>query len=457
MNWSHLQVKWSHGLSLILLSCVLFWALLHGGAIYPSQRSVTLIGVAVAGCFALIPTSTERLRSFSRLVNVLFYSLFSLAALPLVPIPLSLIQALSPHRYLHLQQARMILGGGGWACLSTFPLTSLLELATVTSALIVFLSIRRIVGSFDQHRWLVVAPLLAAGLFEAYLGIRQANDQSGPATALGTFLNRNHFAGFLEMVFPFLIFAAWICVTSARLRIEVKVVLAIALALAAALEIDAILHTYSRMGWFVSLANLLFTAVLIVVRYQRNTIRTLWIVGLLLVAVLFVGTRFAPERLKSRLENTDSIDRESTGLRLGIWKDCLRMAGDYALTGSGLGTFDRIYPQYQTVGRRYRVEYAHNDFLQALVELGTPAFITGILLLGLLLFRLSQNIANFSDAAAAWLSTASLIAISGMLLHSLVDFNLHIPVNLLTSAWIFGLGLPAAVNGESYKDRREKA
>jgi O-antigen ligase len=99
--------------------------------------------------------------------------------------------------------------------------------------------------------------------------------------------------------------------------------------------------------------------------------------------------------------------------------------------GTGLGTLQQVYPPYETVYDGKIVNHAHNDYLEALAETGILGgiccgwFVLTLFLDGLLFLRSSDN------SFAATLRLCGWTGCWGLLIHSLVDFNLHIPSNLL--------------------------
>ena len=68
----------------------------------------------------------------------------------------------------------------------------------------------------------------------------------------------------------------------------------------------------------------------------------------------------------------DVVDAAAPQVRLSIWQDTLRGAQDHWLTGSGLGTFPYAFQRSAMYLPQKTVDYAHNDYLQWLLELGIP-------------------------------------------------------------------------------------
>jgi O-antigen ligase len=80
------------------------------------------------------------------------------------------------------------------------------------------------------------------------------------------------------------------------------------------------------------------------------------------------------------------------------------------------------------------VDHAHNDYLELLAETG---IVGGLCALGFVVLLFRRALTNLQSDQSAFIlaaRTGALVACSGLLLHSLVDFNLHIPSNALLFA-----------------------
>ena len=131
-----------------------------------------------------------------------------------------------------------------------------------------------------------------------------------------------------------------------------------------------------------------------------------------------------------RLINVESTRHEITGsLRLAIDRDLLKMFPHRPFLGWGLGTFEYVYPQFRSFYTSYYIDEAHNDYLQLLIELGAAGFITMIWFLWLV-FRIgSKKLRNWPADINGAGALAALLGVTGILVHSLVDFNLQVPAN----------------------------
>jgi O-antigen ligase len=215
--------------------------------------------------------------------------------------------------------------------------------------------------------------------------------------------------------------------------------------LVAGLILAATVMTLSRMGFFAALCGLYFVGALTL--GAKISGRTRWIAtgvlgGLLLLALIYLPT----DALMSRMVNV-AQGQEITGEgRVRIWNETLPLVPSYPFFGSGLGSFEFAFYRVKDTFPHAKVDFAHNDYLQILVELGVIGFaIVATLVIAVLAhaIRALRRAANYDAHALAIACSGALVAI---LVHSTADFNLYIPANAMLVAWIAGisLGLPLA-------------
>jgi O-antigen ligase len=142
------------------------------------------------------------------------------------------------------------------------------------------------------------------------------------------------------------------------------------------------------------------------------------------------------------------------GIRLDIAKDCMRIFARRPVWGWGLGTFPTIYPSFRSFYTNLFVNEAHNDYAQLLVE-------TGLLGFGLMIWFLIGLYKRGLPTSRRWefkwdgaVSLAALLGCTGMLFHSFVDFNLHIPANAAMFYVLCGLAASELPSGPSSRSRR---
>jgi O-antigen ligase len=236
----------------------------------------------------------------------------------------------------------------------------------------------------------------------------------------GPYANRNHFAGFAELVMPL----ALVPLVLGRVRRERLAVIG----LFAVLPIAALFLSASRGGivsFFVQLALLAYLLL-----RRRGLGKHLLGVAAVLLAALLMVTWLGVGQILQRFSSLQSLE-VTVGKRAAMRKGTWRIFLDHPLAGTGLGTLQIVYPPYETLYDGKIVNHTHNDYLEALAETGVLGglccawFLVALLLKSF--SRLRQN--NYSFAGTLQLS--GMVACAGVLVHALVDFNFHIPSNLL--------------------------
>ena len=96
-----------------------------------------------------------------------------------------------------------------------------------------------------------------------------------------------------------------------------------------------------------------------------------------------------------------------------------------------MGTLVTVYPRYESFYDGRIVEHVHNDYMEALAETGLAGGLCGLAFLILLYRQSRKNFEAEQGHFSRGVHAAAIVALSGLLLHSFVDFNLHIPSNAL--------------------------
>lgn len=268
----------------------------------------------------------------------------------------------------------------------------------------------------------------------------------------GLYGNPNHLAGLLEILSIFALSIAcwsrlpgWIRVLVGYLGLTCYIGLAL---------------TASRGGYISAAVSLAVFAFLgfIVLRADSALLRTYGAIGLIVAAVAFFGGRhfiYQSPSLHQRLTNLTTAD---TG-RLEMWRASIEQWKLQPLIGTGGGT-------YLFYGRQFRAEevqadpvYVHNDYLHLLCEYGVLGAAAFLLFLGAHLHhgvrtflhfgphRLAAGALALSDRLA--LNIGALCTMAAYSVHSLVDFNMHLPANALLIAFVFGLLANPGTTSES--------
>lgn len=234
----------------------------------------------------------------------------------------------------------------------------------------------------------------------------------------GPYVNRNHFAGFAELVIP----VALVPLILGKVRRERRFVVG----LLALLPIGALFLSASRGGIVALGIELLF--LLSFVLLQRAGSKHLLTGGVVLLAALslvsWIGARQVLSRFGS-LQSMEVKEGKRASMRHGAWHIFL----DHPVLGTGLGTLQLVYPPYETLYDGKIVNHAHNDYLEALAETGIAGGLCCAWFLGVLFLTALRTLQEATRTFAAAFRLAGLTACCGILVHGLVDFNLHIPAN----------------------------
>jgi O-antigen ligase len=236
----------------------------------------------------------------------------------------------------------------------------------------------------------------------------------------GPYVNRNHFAGLMELIVPI---GLSILVLRADKRHRMPLITVLTL-----LPIGALFLSASRGGivTFIVEVGLVVIAVFLLRRGRNQLVAGATVLLLAGALVVWLGVGPALDRFASyrKLEVTESRRAE-------LRKDSWRIYLSHPITGTGLGTFEDVFPRYETLYDGNVVEHAHNDYMEALAETGT---IGGALCTAFLVLFFRQTWVRLVQAKSSMALAFHLgagVACCGMLVHSLVDFNLHIPSNAL--------------------------
>jgi O-antigen ligase len=236
----------------------------------------------------------------------------------------------------------------------------------------------------------------------------------------GPYVNRNHFAGFAELVLPL----ALVPLVLGKVRRERWAVVGFF----AVLPIGALFFSASR-GGIVSFAVELGLLALVMIQRRAMGKQLLSAGAVLLVALLLVSWLGVGQMLQ-RFSSMQSLEM-TEGKRASMRHDTARIFLDHPFVGTGLGTLQIVFPPYESLYDGKIVNHTHNDYLEALAETGVAGGLCCAWFLGVLLAESLRRLRQRNNSFAGALQLSGLIACAGFLVHSFVDFNLHIPANAL--------------------------
>jgi len=246
-----------------------------------------------------------------------------------------------------------------------------------------------------------------------------------PGGAFGPYVNRNHYAGLVEMLIP--LAAGYVLSRPPRHPWRAL------LGFTVLVSIVSLLICGSRGGLIALLSELLILIVLLqrsAVGSLRRNLATAGILGVTLAALLFFLVD--PGQFSQRLvtvANLTTSPEASLGTRRIVTLDSLGIVRDHPLLGIGLGSFRVVFPRYQSFPDSKTWDHAHNDFVEVLSETG---LVGGLLMLValLLFFPLAfRHLKERLKLETGWIQLGAALGACGILVHSFFDFNLHIHAN----------------------------
>ena len=235
-----------------------------------------------------------------------------------------------------------------------------------------------------------------------------------------TYGNHNHLAGYLEMAIPLTLGLFLTGYRGGKLSLVIFLTFIMLIALVLSL---------SRGGWISAFVGLVFMAIcLLTSRYfKRKGFLIALIGGSVALIIIILASSPVIERIQTVMEKGEESSLHS---RLVVWNGVVEMIEDHSLLGTGPGTFAIVFTQYQPSGLQSRYYMAHNDYLHFTSEVGVfliPIIIWMIIAFYRKGFRKLKNPSRLVRGT----TLGAMSGVTAILIHSIVDFNLHIPANAL--------------------------
>lgn len=430
----------------IAFCSIIFWAPIPIGSNRDGLVSVLGVAIGAIFCLWLLTNRNPLPQAFNRNKGIiwLFWLIPLWSAIQLIPLPAAVLQSISPNTVLYDP-------GQHWRTISLDPAATWYKLQrSITYAL--FFVMALVLVNTPQRIERMFQMLIISGVLQACYGVLVVTGGSSfdilhiqdihhgnLGSAKGTFTNRNHYAGYLEMCLAIGIglmvsqilarkskFAGWRAISreilvslfsgKARLRIFL------------ALMVVALVLSHSRMGNTAFFASLGLSSVigLWIYRKSKNATSLLLLFGsLILVDILIVGAWFGLDELAARLEHSSS---DADG-RLIVFQLSLQTVKDFWLSGSGAGSFYNVFPHYRNNQIFGFFDQAHNDFLQILIEYGVVGSCLFALIVIRCFARAIQAQTTRYTALLRGAGFAAMMGITSLMIHSAADFNLQIPSN----------------------------
>lgn len=258
-----------------------------------------------------------------------------------------------------------------------------------------------------------------------------------PHRGSGTYISPNNLAGFLEMLLP--LGLAWLLVSRAKPLTKVF------LGYASLVILAGVAVTVSRGSWIsVGLVLTLFFGILLLRRTYRLP------AALLLVVIAGAGLYFLPRThfFQERLKQLTTADNLDDNVRFDLWKPAVELWRTDIWWGIGPGLYNYRFREFRPESVQRDPDRVHNDYLNTLTDwgiVGTALVASAFVLLcaGALKtwrsVRGSPNDFNARKSNKLALVLGTSLGLLAILLHSVVDFNMHIPANAILAITLMAI------------------
>ena len=349
-------------------------------------------------------------------------------------------------------------GAGAWRAISVIPSATEYGWLALLPPLACLLGAMRLSPAHAARLLLLLAILAGA---EGVLGLLQVgpsgggmlyfgNEEPGQYVAIGTFVNRNHLAALLAMTLPVIVGLLVYSMRPGRHRhmqpVNTPPSEAAAkrtlLFVSAVVILVCLLFTRSRAGIASGLAGLVCSAIVLARARaarggaSRTRAASYVVIGLVVISI-GVALAIGVGPLLRGLE--PGLVQASADFRWSIYVATLRAAIEFLPFGSGLSTYADVFPRFQLADVGGYIDYAHNDYLQAFMELGLAAPIIIVLLFAAWLSRFVELLRARVARSFTLLQLGAGLGMVPMMLHSVFDFALHMPANAMWFAALAGV------------------
>ncbi len=468
-------VNWLGRVSLIVAILIAPWWF---GGVEPISHIVFFALTGIALVFACLSIASGRLRSWRlplAVVPLLAAILFG--ALQLIPLPRSVRQVLSPA---NVQLNDSLIGQPDKTLdtarrpISIYPVETRRDLALLILAASTFVLGATFFWRPSTHVWLLgIVTVNGAAL--AFFGMVQKLAWNGklywtfPLTQgglpFGPFVNRNNAGGYLILCAAAAIgLMMWIVTRWAEstswetprrheggrseddfdrrawkpaLRggafLDPRLLTTLTLA---AILFAGVLTTMSR-GAILATVVAAISTVAAVWAVRGRSVSIGWVAAAMLLTIPLVSWAGLTGSVRARVSTLLDGSVLSNG-RVALWRDSLPAVADYWRTGSGLGTYQYIFPKFQKHLADNWYEHAENQYLEALVDggvIGLALIVLMIVLIALAAFRVLRY---DSDSRSVALAVAVTFALAGQVVAAFFDFGLSIPANMCLFAVMCG-------------------
>jgi tetratricopeptide (TPR) repeat protein/O-antigen ligase len=443
---------------------VLIFAPLAFGTTEVWSRTIMDLAVFLCGTLYFYEV-VKRKRSFYHVPGLVpLLGLAGVMVVQMLPLPWFLVKLMSPATYGLYQETLGLTGPVYWMRLTVDLKATVLALVQFAAyGLFYVVSVQLLSdGQFLRRTVSLIvgfgAVLALFAIVQHYISPRTIYGirESFMGNVFGPYVNRNHYAGLMIMLFPVAFgmmlhnkprvsYESWrekiIGFFNYR-TINIYLLLVLAMLLMGA----SVFVSLSR-GAIVSLcASLLMMGGLMTVKLPRGKgerSKGLVVAAFFGVLLLSVGW-FGWKPIFERFDHIRNPNGDVANSRLGAWQDSMGIIGSFPVVGTGAGTFFEAHKAYrQATAVPGFFVHAHNDYIEMAADQG----VLSLGLFGAFLFSVFASLKVFAirhERYSIYLYMGALTGLTAILMHCLVEFHLHVGANALYFFFVAALCVAAA-------------
>jgi O-antigen ligase/Tfp pilus assembly protein PilF len=444
----------------IFLFTIIFSPLAFG-AVEPWSLFIMEVSTFIAICIMLF-RQRKRETLFYEVPGLLpLMALLSYMGFQLLPLPPEIVRVLSPGTYALYMDSVWLGGPGQWVSLSInkkATLAELLRLASYAGIYVLTVQLHSHARVFRR----TVAVIAVFGSVLAFFAIIQhllpnnriywIRELTQGGVLFGPYVNRNHYAGLMGMIFPvimslFLYYRPKGKRASFRERLvgiftQPQSNISMLLGFSAVLTAASIFLCLSRGGIASLVMSLIFLGLLL--RKRSGMSRRGLLFASTIIVILYAVGWFGWGPIFERFQSLRNSRGEISELRLDLWKDSLNIIRDFPLTGTGFGSYINIYPSYRTIASEGIADHAHNDYIELLTNGGAISMMFLFWFIAVVAVRSYRAFQQRRDPYSLFLYSGILTSIFSILLHGVTDFNMQIGANGLYLFLMLGMVVSAS-------------
>jgi O-antigen ligase len=371
-------------------------------------------------------------------LNISILLFLALVIFQIIPLPESLLNIISPATGRFYYDTLSASGSGELSGVATVrlagtislhPYTTKVELLKVISYLGCFFLVIGNLNSRGQLRRLLVL-IMITGFLLALFAIIQHFTWNGKiywiydyvkgGTPFGPFVNKNNFAGYINMIIPLTLI-----VTLHERNNSLKAIFAF---MALVMTI-AVFLSMSRGGVLSFFGSMIFLVTMLFSLRREYSRRLLFIFPAifffaLIIYLVFIGINPVVERLATLSEKATY----SGEIRWTVWASTIDIIKDYPFFGTGLETFESVFPGYRSLEASIlHWRDAHNDYLQLIAETGIVGFLIALSFFVIFFARAFRTVFSTETMVFGRILPGLLASVVAFLISNIFTFNSHIP------------------------------